>query len=644
MLIGLLVLTATASAQSAASAVILPPQTDTFPRISAYLDVNDAQGEFIHGIQSTQIQVIENGRSLSLVELEEIRPGAQIVFALSPGAPFAIRNSQGVSRYEFILEALYSWARGRQGSTLDDLSLLATGGPELTHFADHAQFISALETYQPDLKTALPGLDVLLRAIDLAADASPRPGMERAVLLILSPPQGDISFGLQELLSRAVQQQVSIYIWVVASSDAISSPAVTQLSALADQTGGQFFAFSGDEQLPDLEQYFSKLRDVYVISYELQITNGGPQELTVEVRHGDQVIAAQPVNFEFDLQPPEPAFLSPSPEVQRALPPGQRNAFQPVEAAQLFPREHNLEVLVDFPDGRTRPLKRTALYVDGKLVDENTAPPFEKFVWDLSQYTSDGQHVLQVEVVDNLGLKGTSIELPVLVNVELPAPNVLSGLLLRWPMLLGLGVVLAAAGVLLGLVLSGRIHPRLMPQLRIRKGRRPGTGVALAAKPLAERLKEEVTSRRLPDWVNRLQWPQRRLHPKALAHLSWLSEAGEGQRKAPISIFMDELTFGMDPNQASVLLDDPSVEGLHARLLREADNSLRLRDEGSVAGTWINYLLVHDGGQVLHHGDLIHFGRVGFRFTLRDPDHTSKPVITQMPVAGNGHAGEETSL
>jgi hypothetical protein len=111
----------------------------------------------------------------------------------------------------------------------------------------------------------------------------------------------------------------------------------------------------------------------------------------------------------------------------------------------------------------------------------------------------------------------------------------------------------------------------------------------------------------------------------------------------------------LDPSQASVVLDDPSVEGLHARLLREVDGSLRLRDEGSVAGTWVNFLPVAEGGQVLQHGDLIHFGRVGFRFTQRDPVRTVKPVITcleqvtclkqvtPLPAAGNEQSPEESS-
>jgi len=609
--------------------VLFPPQTESFPRISAYLDVHDTQGEFIHNIQASQVRVLENGRSLPVVELEELRPGIQIVFAVSPGAPFSIRDSQGVSRYEFLRDGLAAWAQSRGGSTLDDLSLLLAAGPEFTHFNDSLEIVSALGDYQPNLEVAAPGLDILLRAIDLAADSPPRPGMERAVVLVTAPPQGDITFGLQELSSRAAQLRVHVTIWLVASKQALSSPAARSLAGLAEQTGGQFFAFSGDEPLPDLESYFSSLRDIYRLAYDSQITGGGTQQLAVEIQRGDQVITSDPQPFDFDLQPPDPAFISPATLITRALPAAKRNnLWQQAGPDELVPATQELQVLIDFPDGRARPLVRTALYVDGLLVDANTEPPFDYFTWDLSAYRISGQHLLQVEAVDSLGQRGASIMFPVQISVELSEPNPIRELLRHWPALAGLTALLIVAVAILVLILSGRIRPRFMaPSLGLRLPRRPR--LPRFPKPAVhlEHGSGDVM-RRLPAWVNRWQWPQRRLHPNASAYLAYLTEAGEKPAIPPISIAMDELTFGLDPSLATIVLDDPSVGGLHARLTRQADGSLRLVDEGSVAGTWVNYTPVAGEGQVLEHGDLVHFGRVGFRFTQRDPQHVRRPVIT----------------
>ena len=65
-----------------------------------------------------------------------------------------------------------------------------------------------------------------------------------------------------------------------------------------------------------------------------------------------------------------------------------------------------------------------------------------------------------------------------------------------------------------------------------------------------------------------------------------------------------------------------------ARMRREG-TSYRLFDEKTIGGTWVNYTAVPPEGILLAHGDAIHFGRVGFRFTLRGAV-PNKPVITQL--------------
>jgi pSer/pThr/pTyr-binding forkhead associated (FHA) protein len=88
--------------------------------------------------------------------------------------------------------------------------------------------------------------------------------------------------------------------------------------------------------------------------------------------------------------------------------------------------------------------------------------------------------------------------------------------------------------------------------------------------------------------------------------------------------------FGRDAVRATLVLDDFSVEEIHARLQREK-NIFRLTDAGSIAGTWVNYTPVSQDGTILENGDFIHIGRIGFRFTQREPDHVRKPVVLLQP-------------
>ncbi len=63
----LLLLPVAASAQADLSARLGPPQTKTFPRIEAYLDVRDSKGDFVHNLQATNLNLLEDDISVSVV-------------------------------------------------------------------------------------------------------------------------------------------------------------------------------------------------------------------------------------------------------------------------------------------------------------------------------------------------------------------------------------------------------------------------------------------------------------------------------------------------------------------------------------------------------------------------------------------------
>jgi predicted component of type VI protein secretion system len=96
----------------------------------------------------------------------------------------------------------------------------------------------------------------------------------------------------------------------------------------------------------------------------------------------------------------------------------------------------------------------------------------------------------------------------------------------------------------------------------------------------------------------------------------------------PISLVEQEIIFGTDPAQCNQVIDDPSVSLVHARLRQTEDGGFLLLDGGSTAGTWVNYEHIFREGYRLAHGDMVNFGQLMYRFTLRVPPVTSKPTIT----------------
>jgi hypothetical protein len=616
-LIFTLLFTSWMSAQETNQARLTPPETDNFPYITTYLDVRDAEGDFVYGLDPQDVSVLENGRRLPVAELNQLRPGVQFVAAINPGAAFNIRDLQGISRYDYIYEALDRWAHDRQGTTLDDLSLLTVDGPVATHLSDPNAWISTLQPYQPENGNNDLGFEILGRALELAADNSNHPGMGRAVLFITSLPEQDATLFLESLAVRARQREVRIFVWLVTSASLYYSPNAIQLQNLATQTGGEFYPYSGVEPVPNLEDYLEPLRSTYALSYESRITTSGIHQIAAYVKTDQLTITSSEQEFEIEVLPPNVAFISPDLEVKRTVSEGTEG-----EPEVITPSLHHLEVLVEFPDGHVRPLRRTRLFVDDQVVHQNLTPPFEHFTWDLSEYTSTDSHRIQVEVIDSLGLSSTSIEQTILVSVDQPVQQNRLTLTRNRSLVVGAVVLLAGSILMLILVMGGRIQPGFAKASR--NGRRRSDPVTQPVKA-----KIEPKTHRLPDWFNRLYWPQRRVEVQASAILVRISDAEQSKTLPPIPITADELTFGRDPTLVTQILEDPSVEAIHARLRLGADNAYRLYDEGSTAGTWVNYTPISPEGSRLEHGDLIHIGRVGFRFSLREAVNIRKPTITK---------------
>ena len=108
-----------------------------------------------------------------------------------------------------------------------------------------------------------------------------------------------------------------------------------------------------------------------------------------------------------------------------------------------------------------------------------------------------------------------------------------------------------------------------------------------------------------------------------------------------ISLIGMDLVLGRDASISAAHLDDPSVNALHARLIRLASGDYLLRDQGSVAGTWVNYQQVPERGKILRQGDVIHLGRVEYQFQLRNPPLESRIHVESMHLTVPNHSLED---
>jgi hypothetical protein len=614
-------------AQTAQRAALTPPQTANFPEISAYLTVYDNQGEFVHGIEAQDLRIFEDDRQISVDAISELNPGVQFVLAVNLGRSFAIRDANAISRYDLVLEALRRWSNTDRLENQDDLSLLISDGFEALHLNSAQELIEALLENQTDPRTATPSLDVLSRAIDVASEPTIRAGMGRAVLLLTPPSDRQGIAALQSLTSRAQSMGVHVFVWMISSPEDFTSQGADLLTELANQTKAEFFGFSAQEDLPNPDNYLEPLRYAYSLSYESRITSGDEHQLSARITKGDLNVSTAAQTFELSVQPPNPMFVSPPLQIVRQDPLKRVTELDDFSAYQ--PKQQQLEVLIEFPDGLPRSLLRTTLYVDGEIADENTSQPYNFFSWDISDYTTNGTHLLRIEVVDEMGLSGLSIETATQVIVLPPPRDLLATVSRNAPLIAGIFVLLSGLIVLLVLIVGGRIRPAVTGKLRrpARSSRRQRSPDA--KDPVTQPVPKETTRTRLQlsNWVNRLSWPQRRKPSQAPAFLEPLEDSKQTDPLDLIPITTVEITFGKDPSLATLKLSDPSVDDLHARLRRDSQGGYILVDEDSTAGTWVNYTPISGQGVRLKHGDTIHIGRVAFRFKLSAPEERPKPVI-----------------
>ena len=609
-----------ARAQTAAYAEIASVDAQGFPQISALVDVYNANGEFMTGLRPSDFTVYEDGQERDPETVAESSVPVQIVVAINPGPALAVRDGNAIPRFDYVVDMLGRWANAQPAESGDDLSLVTLSGSLISHATAKDWFVS-LGSFKPDFRSTTPNLLTLSIALDTATAPAPKPGMKRAILLI-TPHMDDPSIDdtIAPHIQRAIDSKVRVFVWFVDAPEYSATASANAFKSLVQQTNGSFFAFSGIEPFPDPTQFFAPLRHVYHLTYTSALTNAGDHTLGLYVEALEGRIPAKDKTFSVDIQPPNPIFISPPLQITR-----QPSEEDPYNAEALVPAQQQLEIIVEFPDGHERELKRTSLYVDGQVVVENTSAPFESFVWDLSAYEASGQHEIIVEAEDVLGISKSSIGIPVTLTVIQP-PRGIRAFLARYRSYWVIGAIALAGLALLGILLRGRsgvATPRNRRENRKRFEDPLTQPVVALTEPPISATKKPKTQPRRTGWLQ----PKPARVAEAPAYLIRLTNGGEPASVSPIPVQEKDMTFGTDPVQSKRVLDDASISPLHARIKQIEDGSFMIYDHGSVAGTWVNYEPVMREGHRLMHGDRIHFGQLMYRFDLNRPPAESEPKV-----------------
>ena len=403
-------------AQGEYQADLSKPDIYQFPFISSYLNIHTPDGSFIHGLDDESVFILEDGKILDLTAIQEIRIGLQVSVVINAGPGFAGRNTKGISRYDYLHQYLEAWAQDQKEIGIDDLSLITSSGVNQSHLTNSQAWLTALATYQPDLKQSVPSLDALGIAIQNAQDTQVSQPIHKAIFYIAPLPGDEMTETIRDdLIARANDADVHVFVWMLASRGDFDAPTSGYLRSLAEQTGGQFFAFSGNEPFPEAQTLLEPLRYLYQVSYLSKIQVGGKHNLAVRVNLQEDTVTTAPVTFELDLQPPVPIFVGLPSSIRRTAPDKSKEPLKELSPSNLL-----VEFMVEYPDNLHRELSGSRLLVDGQEIGKNTAPPYTRFQWDISGYTTSSRHIVQIEIIDSLGITASSNTLPVQIDVIIP--------------------------------------------------------------------------------------------------------------------------------------------------------------------------------------------------------------------------------
>ncbi|HEY9122223.1 MAG TPA: FHA domain-containing protein, partial [Brevefilum sp.] len=568
------------------SATISQLNTESFPQISFFLETEDAAGNAIVDLDENAIAIIENGSDPIAPEtVERNEPGYQVIMAYNLSPSLATLTADGVSRYQVITDHIINWLNSRPANTPDDFSLATDTGLQQIRRQNPREFAQELSAYEPQLSNSQPNLTSLLQALDLATDLNPNPLMKRVIFYIT--PQLNLSSisAIPGFIDRAIQQDVAIIVWMVGPATARSSNAsvVEPMVELAEKSGGQFYLFSGVEELPDIEGYFGSNRYVYEVTYRSQINTSGFHRIEAVVNDQDQPILSNQESVRLVIQPPTPILINPPLLIDRIWDVDPNDA----RIRDLTPDEVEINYIYQFTDEYPRELSSARLFIDNQMVQEVNEAPFERFILDLSTIETDQELLFYVEVQDVLGLSAQTEPTIIDITVE-PVPLTFwEGLMRlelsseRWIILAS--ILIAGTILIVAIVFVGNKQSFWREQTKLRKQM-----IDPVTQPV--KINQDGGGKKKGAGGNPSAGKQ------VEAMLVPINDQFEPDRKKTVVLDKREWVIGSDEKLARLVIKNAALDSLHARLARHHSGEYWLRDQNSIAGTWVNFKPISNNG------------------------------------------------
>jgi hypothetical protein len=551
----------------------------------------------------TNLALRENGIPVTDLTFDNIPVGIDATFVIDANTGFdEVDDESELTRRDKVRDSILRFAgQYMNGDGLDRISIVVPGEDGqsgqflLQNESDPQEIIAAINAHEPARLGPTP-LNAMLnlaleQTVQTAADSR-----YQALLLFSDARRLDEQLSYPLLAAQANDANIPIYGAILGeSADEIE---LANMARLTEATSAFHLHMPQAAAADPIYQIWQQQGNPIQISYTTRQRQSGRSQITLNL---DTILAN--TNFDVTLAPPTITLSLPRTEIRRVG----SAPDTPLEALQ--PQVQPITVTISWPDGLPRKLIEIIFLTNNRpqriagdvlAVNEGEL----EWAWDIRDLDA-GPVELVVQVLDELGYQGTSAPQTVIVTAERPLPPTAAPTLEpqeinpgeepvpanRWQVFLVLALLLL-------LIVAVLWYWRNRTKKKI---------TAVPA---------QVTSG--PD-------------PAAAAGLvvvvtAVLESITEGSDEV-FTLVGSNISIGRDEQNAQIVLKDESISRLHARIRRQ-EQTYWLFDEGSAAGVFLNYERLGLAPRELQDGDIVQFGKLAFRFALRESlenENTSVP-------------------
>ena len=537
-------------------------------------------------VDPTEIEIIEDGQTIVPTSLEEQYQGVHFAVALNPDSSLTIRGGDSQPYNLAMIKALKTAGPEPENARNNRYSFFSNPEVSLVETEEYAAWAANFD----DFETIPQSLSSSLSSLELAVSALEHSGLDMDTVLVYITPYLDYRLlpEFYELVERAGKLGVETRVWIVMSPRVVGSSYELEMQTALNSRGGTLTPLTGTETVPDPRDYMQGKGRSFTAHYQSKIRTSGEYQLQIRADlEQSPSLQSIPATLTLDIQPTKLSLIN-LPNTLEILY-NNDGSFQP---AQL-----PLEVLIEFPDGYPRSILNSTLFVNGERVTSNTMPPYGSFVLNLADYVDSTELRLEVRLQDEFGLQGRTPIQTIALDVLKPETD-------------RNGTWFSSPWLWIGLVLLAGLVAFLIFQMPFPKRKSPEE--VKVSEPKIDKMVEKAP----------LSSP---VLEKTFGNLTRLDSDQTPSAEKPHLLTKEIILIGRDPSLANLVLDDPSIEPLHAEIHFFADGRIRLTDFNSISGSYVNFKPVGSHGTPLQHADLVHFGTLLFRFNSATRTQSTPP-------------------